>query len=71
MGRTVFCASLCFYSAAAEEDPTAEEVPAVEEVPPAELPPSPLQAAIVNAIARTISAAITFFILSFSFFFEI
>ena len=56
---------------AVEEDPTAEEGPAVEEVPPAELLPSPPQAAIVNAMAKTINAAITFFILSFSFFFDL
>lgn len=66
-----FFVSLRFYSAAAEEEPTAEEVPAVEEVPPAELLLSPLQAAMVNAMAKTISAAITFFILSFSFFFDL
>lgn len=51
--------------AAAEEVPAAEEAPAVEDVPAL-----PLHAAIVSAIAKTIIAAITFFILSFPFTFN-
>ena len=45
-------------------------MPAVEEVPAVELVVSPPQAAIVRAIARTMIAAITFFILSFPFDFK-
>ncbi|WP_369297063.1 hypothetical protein [uncultured Neglectibacter sp.] len=51
------------YSLTAEADEVgAEDVLAVEDVPLLAL--LPLQAAIVKAIARTISAAIAFFILS-------
>lgn len=57
------------YWAAVEE--AAEEVAAAEDVPAVELAFPPLQAAMVKAMARAIIPAITFFILIFSFTFDL
>jgi len=53
------------------EEVTAEEVAAAEDVPAVELLFPPLQAAMVRAIARAMIPAITFFILNFSFTFDL
>lgn len=53
------------------EEAAAEEVPAAEDVPAVELLVPPLQAAMDKAMARAMIPAITFFILNFSFTFDL